>query len=113
MLIFWIRRSNRVWVKAMNWKRFSRPSLASSIRSWSGISKKHYQMRFGPSSVTHYMGFWNALSHMITIPESARSSQVFICLNAARAALGLDHVSRVLDNIFNARQHGSLESVEA
>jgi len=41
-----------------------------------------------------------------SIPESVRSRRVVICLNAARAALGLDQVSRVLDNIFSARWHG-------
>ena len=41
-----------------------------------------------------------------SIPESVRSRRVLICLNAARAALGLDQVLRVLDNIFSARWHG-------
>ena len=51
-----------------------------------------------------------------SIPESQRGRRVVICLNAARAALGLDQVSRVLDNIFGARWHGPprgpLQSVE-
>ena len=51
-----------------------------------------------------------------SIPESERSHRVLICLNAARAALSLDQVSRVLDDIFSARgqgPHGAPQSVEA
>ena len=54
-----------------------------------------------------------------SIPELVRSRRVVICLNAARAALGLDQVSRVfkLDSIFGARWHGPprgpLQSVDS
>ena len=58
-------------------------------------------------------GFLERAFSSDSIPESVRSSQVLICLNAARAALSLDHVSRVLDNIFGAGPHGPLQSVEA
>jgi len=61
--------------------------------------------------------FWTEFCHALhgfldrafssdSIPESARSRRVLICLNAGRAALGLDQVSRVLDNIFSARWYG-------
>ena len=51
-------------------------------------------------------GFLDRAFSSDSIPESVRSRRVLICLNAARAALGLDQVSRVLDNIFSARWHG-------
>jgi hypothetical protein len=49
-----------------------------------------------------------------SISESVRSSQVLTCLNAARAVLSLDQLSRVLDNIFSTGPHGphGLQSVE-
>jgi len=51
-------------------------------------------------------GFLDRAFSSDSIPESVRSRRVLICLNAARAALGLDQVSRILDNISSARWHG-------
>jgi len=61
--------------------------------------------------------FWTEFCHALhgfldrafsydSIPESVRSRRILICLNAARAALGLDQVSRTLDDIFSADWYG-------
>ena len=62
-------------------------------------------------------GFLGRAFSSNSIPESLRSRRILICLNAARASLGLDQVSRVLDNIFSAHWYGPprgpLQSVDS
>ena len=57
-------------------------------------------------------GFLDRTFSSDSVSESLRSDRLVICLNAARAALGSNGVSRILDNILNGRWHEALQSVE-
>ncbi len=59
-----------------------------------------------------FHGFLDRTFSSDSVSESVRSGRLVICLNAARAALGSNGISEILDNILNERWHEALESVE-
>ena len=63
--------------------------------------------------------FWQALIRFLdltfsshSVSELVRSHRLVTCLNAARAALGLDEALRILDEILNERWGEALQSIE-
>ena len=57
-------------------------------------------------------GFLDCTVSFRSVTESVRSNRLVICLSAARAALGVDGVSRILQNILNGRWPELIQSVE-
>ena len=57
-------------------------------------------------------GFLNRTFTSNLVSESDRANRLITCLNAAHAALGLDAVSQILDNIFKGHWNEALQSVE-
>jgi len=57
-------------------------------------------------------GFLDRTFSSDSISESAKSSRLIICLNAAHVAIGPDGSSRILDEILNGRWNDALQSVE-
>ncbi|KAH9989146.1 hypothetical protein BJV77DRAFT_699077 [Russula vinacea] len=74
--------------------------------------KEHLPDDFRSKFSEALSGFLDCTVSFRSVTESVRSNRLVICLSAARAALGVDGVSRILQNILNGRWPELIQSVE-
>ena len=74
--------------------------------------KEHLPNEFRNKFSQALSGFLDRTFSSSSVTESVGSNRLVICLSAARAALGLDGVSQILQNILNGRWSELIQSVE-
>ena len=76
------------------------------------VREEHLPNEFRNKFSQALIGFLDRTFSSSSVTESVGSNRLVICLSAAHAALGLDGVSQILQNILNGRWPEIIQSVE-